>query len=57
VVAGQGCLDLPALFGQLEKRGYSGYFSIEMFSDELWAMPAEKAAQIMYASLLPMCED
>ena len=38
VLPGQGCLDLPALFGQIERFGYEGYFSIEMFSDELWAM-------------------
>jgi sugar phosphate isomerase/epimerase len=56
VLPGRGCLDLPALFGALEQHGYAGYFSIEMFSDELWEMPAEKAAQILYASLLPLCQ-
>lgn len=50
---GKGCLDLKAIFGQLEKHGYKGYFSIEMFSEKLWAMPAKKAAKIMYDSLLP----
>lgn len=50
---GKGCLDLKAIFGQLEKNGYKGYFSIEMFSEKLWAMPARKAARIMYDSLQP----
>jgi 4-hydroxyphenylpyruvate dioxygenase len=50
---GKGCLDLKSIFGQLEKYGYKGYFSIEMFSEKLWAMPARKASKIMYDSLLP----
>jgi 2-keto-myo-inositol isomerase len=54
---GQGILDLPALFGRLEGLGYEGYFSIEMFSEELWAMPAREAARLMYDSLLWLCED
>lgn len=51
---GKGCLDLKAIFGQLEKHGYKGYFSIEMFSEKLWAMPARRAAKIMYDSLMPL---
>lgn len=50
---GKGCLDLKAIFGQLQRHGYKGYYSIEMFNDKLWAMPARKAAKIMYDSLLP----
>ena len=53
VLPGKGCLDLKAIFGQLERNGYRGYFSIEMFSEKLWAMPAHKAARLMYDSLLP----
>ena len=56
LLPGQGILDLPALFGRIEELGYDGYFSIEMFSDELWAMPAKQAAQLMYDSLLGLCE-
>ncbi|HQY89717.1 MAG TPA: sugar phosphate isomerase/epimerase family protein, partial [Tepidisphaeraceae bacterium] len=52
-----GCLDLKMLFGQLEKHGYRGLFSIEMFSDELWQMPALEASKKMYESLLTLCED
>jgi sugar phosphate isomerase/epimerase len=57
VLPGRGCLDLAALFGQLDRHGYSGYYSIELFNDELWAMPAAQAARLMYESLLPYCED
>jgi len=56
VLPGRGCLDLPMLLGALEKHGYEGYFAIEMFSDELWQMPALEAATLMYQSLLPLCE-
>jgi sugar phosphate isomerase/epimerase len=55
VLPGQGILDLQALFGRLEEHGYEGFFSIEMFNEELWAMPAELAARQMYDSLLPLC--
>ncbi len=53
MLPGKGCLDLKAIFGQLERNGYRGYYSIEMFDEKLWQMPARKAARIMYQSLLP----
>ncbi len=56
VLPGEGILDLHALLGTIEGYGYRGYFSIEMFSDELWAMPPEQAARLMYQSLLDLCE-
>lgn len=49
-----GCLDLKAIFARIEEFGYDGYFSIEMFSEELWAMPAAQAARKMYDSLLTL---
>lgn len=57
VLPGQGCLDLRMLFGQLDRYGYAGYYSIELFNDDLWALPAAEAAKLMYESLLPYCED
>jgi len=54
---GHGHLDLRALIGAIEAGGYQGAFSIEMFSDDLWKLPAEEAAKQMYESLLPFCED
>lgn len=53
VLPGEGCLDLKALIAALEEHGYAGSLAIEMFSDELWALPAAEAAQCMYDSLLP----
>jgi len=54
---GDGILDLRALFGRIEELGYRGDFSIEMFSETLWALPPAEAARRMVASLLPLCED
>ncbi len=56
VLPGQGVLDLRALIVALERYGYDGFFSIEMFNAELWALPAAEAARRCYASLLPFCE-
>jgi len=53
LLPGEGCLDLRAIFGRLDELGYGGYYSIEMFSEELWALPAAEAATRMYKSLLP----
>ncbi|MBW3624829.1 MAG: sugar phosphate isomerase/epimerase [Armatimonadetes bacterium] len=57
VLPGEGCLDLRALFGALERHGYAGFFSIEMFNEDLWKLPSSEAAQRMYQSLLPYCEE
>ena len=57
VLPGQGILDLPAILGQIERHGYDGAFSIELFNEELWALPAAEAARRMYHSLLPLCDD
>jgi 4-hydroxyphenylpyruvate dioxygenase len=55
VLPGEGCLDLKALFGRIEEHGYSGYFSIEMFNQDLWDMAAEKAAKLMHQSMVELC--
>jgi 2-keto-myo-inositol isomerase len=47
----KGCLDLPTLFARMENHGYNGFFSLEMFDKNLWAMPPNKAAKLMYASM------
>lgn len=53
---GQGCLDLTEIFGRIESFGYTGDFSIEMFSDELWALPANEAATQMHRSMTSLCQ-
>jgi 2-keto-myo-inositol isomerase len=55
VLPGEGILDLAALIGALERHGYNGYFSIEMFNEDLWQLPAAEAARRCYASLIPLC--
>ncbi len=55
VLPGKGCLDLKAILRLLERHGYRGYYSIEMFNDKLWAMPVKQASRQMYQSLLPLC--
>lgn len=54
---GEGCLPLPEMFARIEQGGYTGDFSIEMFSDALWSLPAKEAARRMYQSLLPLCAE
>ena len=51
VLPGQGCLDLRELFGRIEAAGYRGWFSIELFNHDLWALPPARAAKLMYDSL------
>lgn len=55
VLPGQGILDLQALISILEQYGYEGFFSIEMFNDDLWLLPVFDAASRCYHSLLPLC--
>ena len=56
VLPGEGVIDLPEIISALERNGYEGYFSIEMFSAKLWRLPAKEAARRCYESLLPLCE-
>ena len=47
----RGLYDLPKIFGTLAAHGYRGSYAIEMFSDELWALPPAEAAKRCYASM------
>ena len=55
LLPGKGCLDLVSLFKAIEEGGYNGYFSIEMFDEDLWKMPPRKAARLMHASMEKLC--
>ena len=55
VLPGQGILDLHGLIAALEKYGYNGFFSIEMFNENLWQLSIAEAARQCYQSLLPYC--
>ncbi len=53
---GQGILDLREILGRIESHGYSGFFSIEMFDEELRSLPPRRSAGILYESLLSLCD-
>jgi len=57
VLPGEGVLDLPGIIATLERNGYEGFFSIELFNADLWRLPTKEAARRCYESLLPLCED
>lgn len=44
LLPGAGVIDLPGFFAALRSTGYAGPVSVEVFSDELRAMPPEQAA-------------
>lgn len=56
VLPGEGVLDLPEIIATLERSGYDGFFSIELFNADLWRLPAKEAARRCYESLLPLCD-
>lgn len=56
VLPSRGILNLPAPISVLGQYGYNGYYSIEMFNEELWQLPAIEVARRCYASLLPFCQ-
>jgi 4-hydroxyphenylpyruvate dioxygenase len=57
VLMGDGILDLHALIARIDEFGYTGAYSIELFNEELWKLPAAETAARCYASLLPYCSD
>ncbi len=57
VLPGQGIIDLRGLIARLEEYGYQGFYSIEMFNEDLWQLSAAEAAAQCYQSLLPLCTD
>jgi 4-hydroxyphenylpyruvate dioxygenase len=57
VLMGDGILDLHAIIGRIDELGYTGDYSIELFNDELWQLPAAETARRCYESLLPYCVD
>jgi sugar phosphate isomerase/epimerase len=48
VLPGEGVIDLTAFLGAIAARGYDGPVSIELFSEQLRAMPPEEAARRAY---------
>ncbi len=50
-------MDRPGIISALETNGYDGYFAIELFNADLWALPVEETARRCYESLVPLCQD
>lgn len=50
VLPGQGVIDLDGFLGAFAARGYDGPVSIELFSEELRALPPEEAARRAFAA-------
>lgn len=48
VLPGDGVIDLTAFLGAIAARGYDGPISVELFSEQLRAMPPEEAARRAY---------
>jgi sugar phosphate isomerase/epimerase len=48
VLPGEGVIDLKGFFSELNAAGYRGPVSLEVFSDQLKALPAEKAAGVAW---------
>ncbi|ABG04675.1 Xylose isomerase-like TIM barrel [Rubrobacter xylanophilus DSM 9941] len=55
VLPGEGVIDLPEIISALERNGYDGFFSVELFNAELWRLPAKEAARRCYESLVRLC--
>ncbi len=45
LLPGKGVIDLPAFLAALRKTGYAGAVSVEVFSDDLKALPPATAAK------------
>jgi 2-keto-myo-inositol isomerase len=56
VLPGEGVLDLREIIATLERNGYDGFYSIELFNADLWHLPPKEAARRCYESLLPLCD-
>ena len=50
--SGQGCLDINGIVRRIERLGYSGYFSLELFNEELWKAPSAKVSRAMYRAMV-----
>ena len=56
VLLGQGILNVRGLIERLEQYGYTGFYSLEMFNEDLWKLPVTEAARQCYDCLLPYCK-
>ena len=52
VFLGEGGFPLAAIFQGLRRAGYAGYYSLELFNDEVWALDPFAAARRAYANMV-----
>lgn len=57
VLLGDGILPIPSILNALERGGYTGPCSIELFNDGLWAMTPQEVAPVLYRNLLRFTTD
>ena len=53
--SGQGGLDVKGIVRRIESLGYRGYFSLELFNQELWKVPSAKISGEMYGAMVGLC--
>jgi len=51
VFLGEGGFPLPAIFQGLRRAGYAGYYSIELFNDDVWAQDPFAVARRAYQNM------
>ncbi len=56
LLPGEGCLNLSAIFGEIEAHGYNGYFALELFDDHIWSRPPGDSAPTLYRSMRALCD-
>ncbi|HUX88190.1 MAG TPA: TIM barrel protein, partial [Chloroflexota bacterium] len=52
VLPGTGNFPLASIIRGLRDQGYAGYYSLELFNDDLWATDPFRVAQQAYQSLI-----
>ncbi|MCM8816595.1 MAG: sugar phosphate isomerase/epimerase [Candidatus Omnitrophica bacterium] len=51
VLPGDGIIPLEKIIGELQKIGYDGYYSLELFNEELWSQDPYKVAKKCFENL------
>jgi 2-keto-myo-inositol isomerase len=51
VMPGEGTLPLREMIERIDAGGYTGTYVLELFSEDIWTMPAREAARRGYASM------
>jgi 2-keto-myo-inositol isomerase len=55
LLPGEGILPLGEMVDRLERFGYRGHFSLELFNRDIWNLPAQEAASLGHAAMRRFC--